>query len=150
MPLLLHHISFQFKLPVLFSQRIISLFARKAKIELDQGKYRKFLQKNRKVLRFWAFWDDRCQLDGYLRKFVVHYFLEDDTIEIKEIQFNSRTDVFPTFLNRGKLWKVLSVEILVLFNLPLPLLLACSFDNFSNNQLVCFVGSQNACNYTRK
>ncbi|CAL8142221.1 unnamed protein product [Orchesella dallaii] len=85
--------------------RITSLFARKARIDLTQGKFKSFLLNNRKVLRFWAFWDDRCSEHGHLRKFIIHFFLEDDTVEIKEIPHDTRTEVFPTFLSRSKLFK---------------------------------------------
>jgi len=57
-------------------------------------------------LRFWAYWDDRCH-GGDLKRFVVHYFLEDDTLEIKEITDpQGRIRGATTFLGRGKLLKV--------------------------------------------
>ena len=34
------------------------------------------------VLRFWCVWDDRTGLYGDRRPYVLHYFLEDDTVEI--------------------------------------------------------------------
>lgn len=38
-----------------------------------------------KVLRFFAVWDDRGGLYGDRRPYVVHYYLEDDTVEINEV-----------------------------------------------------------------
>lgn len=39
-----------------------------------------------KVLRFFAVWDDRGGLYGDRRPYVVHYYLEDDTVEINEVR----------------------------------------------------------------
>lgn len=39
-----------------------------------------------KVLRFFAVWDDRDGLYGDRRPYVVHYYLEDDTVEINEVR----------------------------------------------------------------
>jgi hypothetical protein len=36
------------------------------------------------VLRFTALWDDRDKLYGDLLTFRIHYFLADDTIEVRE------------------------------------------------------------------
>jgi len=38
------------------------------------------------VLRFYAVWDDRGGLYGDRRPYVVHYYLEDDTVEITEVR----------------------------------------------------------------
>lgn len=40
-----------------------------------------------KVLRFYAVWDDRGGLYGDRRPYVVHYYLEDDTVEINEVRW---------------------------------------------------------------
>ncbi|KAI9223544.1 hypothetical protein BC828DRAFT_403054 [Blastocladiella britannica] len=66
---------------------------------------RKFLQYDRKVLRFYCVWDDTSSSFGDARKLVLHYFLADDTIEIHEhIAANSGRDGNSTaFLKRGKL-----------------------------------------------
>jgi len=94
-------------------QRVHSLFARKAQINLDHGKFKKFLLNTQKVLRFWAYWDTRCD-QGELRKFLVHYFLEDDTIEIKEITDpEGRIRGAETFLGKGKLLKVSACLIVI-------------------------------------
>lgn len=68
--------------------------------------YRQFLENNKKVLRFWAVWDDRQSMYGDRRPYVVHYFLEDDTIEILEVRdSNNGRDPFPIFLKRTTLPK---------------------------------------------
>lgn len=67
---------------------------------------RQFLQFDRKVLRFFCLWDDSASLFGDRRELVLHYFLSDDTIEIKELlPQNSGRDALPFFLQRRKLPK---------------------------------------------
>mmetsp|Transcript_40195 Transcript_40195/g.89186 ORF Transcript_40195/g.89186 Transcript_40195/m.89186 type:complete len:635 (-) Transcript_40195:736-2640(-) len=74
---------------------------------LEGDRLRKFLENNRKVLRFWCVWDDRQSMYGDRRPYVLHYFLEDDTVEILEVHDNnSGRDPFPVFLKRGALPKV--------------------------------------------
>jgi len=69
-------------------------------------KIKKFLANDRKVLKFWCVWDDPT-LYGEKRKYIMHYFLADDTIEVAEIhQPNSGRDAFPQLLKRCKLPKV--------------------------------------------
>lgn len=60
------------------------------------------------VLRFYAVWDDRQMLSGDRRPYVVHYYLEDDTMEVLETlhDHNSGRDQFPKFLRRARLLKV--------------------------------------------
>ena len=67
----------------------------------------KFLENDSRVLRFYCFWDDSKSLFGDQRDFVLHYFLADDTVEIREIiPPNSGRDAVPLFLRRQKLPKV--------------------------------------------
>eukprot|EP01025_Chloroclados_australasicus_P017340 TRINITY_DN18824_c1_g1_i1.p1 TRINITY_DN18824_c1_g1~~TRINITY_DN18824_c1_g1_i1.p1 ORF type:complete len:529 (-),score=54.52 TRINITY_DN18824_c1_g1_i1:308-1894(-) len=74
---------------------------------------RQFLENNRHVLRFWVVWDDRGSLYGDRRPYVLHYFLEDDTIEVLEInEQNSSRDPFPVFLKRGPLPRQVSGQSL--------------------------------------
>jgi len=69
-------------------------------------KIKKFLANDRKVLKFWCVWDDPS-LYGEKRRYIMHYFLADDTIEVSEIhQPNSGRDAFPQLLSRCKLPKV--------------------------------------------
>lgn len=73
---------------------------------LQSEKKRKFLANNRKVLCFHCEYDDREQLYGDLIYYTLNFFLEDDTIEVKEvIKANSGRDPFPLLLKRGRLLK---------------------------------------------
>ena len=59
------------------------------------------------VLRFYCIWDDRQRLFGDRQPFRLHYFLEDDTVEIlEEPANNSGRDPFPIFLRRTPLPQV--------------------------------------------
>ncbi|XP_038616368.1 EF-hand domain-containing family member C2 isoform X1 [Tachyglossus aculeatus] len=65
-----------------------------------------FLEHDGHVLRFFCLWDDTESEFGDPRELILHYFLADDTIEIKEVvQANSGRDAVPLFLNRRKLPK---------------------------------------------
>lgn len=67
---------------------------------------KQFLEYDRKVLRFYCMWDDTETLFGDHRELVLHYFLSDDTVEIKEIlPHNSGRDATSLFLQRAKLPK---------------------------------------------
>ncbi|XP_033759887.1 EF-hand domain-containing family member C2-like [Pecten maximus] len=67
---------------------------------------KQFLDHDRHVLRFFCYWDDTDNMFGDPRELVLHYFLADDTIEIREvIPPNSGRDAVPMFLRRGKLPK---------------------------------------------
>ncbi|XP_027731392.1 EF-hand domain-containing family member C2 isoform X2 [Vombatus ursinus] len=67
---------------------------------------RQFLEHDGHVLRFYCLWDDSESMFGDPRELVLHYFLSDDTIEVKEvIPANSGRDAVPLFLNRRKLPK---------------------------------------------
>lgn len=73
---------------------------------------RQFLDYDRQVLRFKAYWDDTESLFGDKRELTVHYYLADDTMEILEVlPRNAGRDRVPAFLARGRLPK----------NAPLPL-----------------------------
>ena len=68
---------------------------------LAPDKLKKFLANDRKVLRFFAVWDDRGALYGEKRPFVVHYYLADDSVEVLEVaEPNGGRDPFPVFLRR--------------------------------------------------
>ena len=88
-------------------------------------KLKQFLEMDRKVLRFYCIWDDRDNMFGELKPHVsgdsdhdvgfkwpafpfqiIHYFLADDTIEIREVhEPNDGRDPFPVLLCRQKLAK---------------------------------------------
>jgi len=71
---------------------------------INEDKLAQFLKYDRKVLRFYAMWDDTPSLYGEVRRFVFHYYLADDTVEIVEsYRSNSGRDPFPKLLNRQKL-----------------------------------------------
>mmetsp|Transcript_29457 Transcript_29457/g.83083 ORF Transcript_29457/g.83083 Transcript_29457/m.83083 type:complete len:623 (+) Transcript_29457:94-1962(+) len=78
----------------------------KATNVLNEDKLKQFMDYSRKVLRFFCVWDDRERLYGDRRPYVLHYFLEDDTVEILEVnENNSGRDPFPQFLKRAPLPK---------------------------------------------
>mmetsp|Transcript_1562 Transcript_1562/g.1529 ORF Transcript_1562/g.1529 Transcript_1562/m.1529 type:complete len:280 (+) Transcript_1562:703-1542(+) len=63
---------------------------------------KQFLDNDRKVLRFFTYSDEE--------PYVIHYYLADDTIEIREVNFaNSGKHSFALLLRRQKLPKVFSV-----------------------------------------
>ena len=67
---------------------------------------KQFLDHDRHVLRFYCYWDDKDNMFGDSREMVMHYFLADDTIEIREIiKPNSGRDAAPMFLHRAPLPK---------------------------------------------
>ncbi|KAJ3192284.1 EF-hand domain-containing protein 1 [Irineochytrium annulatum] len=69
-------------------------------------KLRRFLENDRKVLRFFCVWDDRDSMFGELREFVIHYYLVDDCVEVREVQKpNNGRDPFPILLRKQKLPK---------------------------------------------
>lgn len=66
----------------------------------------KFLENDRKVLRFWGYWDDRDSDFGDIHHLEVLYHLADDTVEIKwKLPPNSGYQSNGMFLKRGKLPK---------------------------------------------
>ncbi|CEG49890.1 Uncharacterized conserved protein, contains DM10 domain [Plasmopara halstedii] len=73
---------------------------------LQSEKKRKFLANNSKVLCFHCEYDARDQLDGELMSYTLNYFLEDDTMEFKEVMCsNNGRDPFPLLLRRARLLK---------------------------------------------
>jgi Ca2+-binding EF-hand superfamily protein len=72
----------------------------------DFDKLKQFLALDRKVLRFFCVWDDRDKMFGEVRPFVIHYYLVDDTVEIRECHKNNDgRDPFPLLMSRTKLPK---------------------------------------------
>ncbi|NXI52837.1 EFHC2 protein, partial [Chloroceryle aenea] len=67
---------------------------------------KQFLEHDGHVLRFFCVWDDPESMFHDPRELVLHYYLSDDTIDIKEIiPANSGRDTVPLFLRRDKLPK---------------------------------------------
>lgn len=66
-------------------------------------KQKQFLEMDRKVLRFYCVWDDRDNMFGEMRPFIIHYFLVDDTLEVREVHTaNDGRDPFPVLIGRHK------------------------------------------------
>ncbi|XP_045448004.1 EF-hand domain-containing family member C2-like [Melitaea cinxia] len=66
--------------------------------------FRQFLDFDRQVLRFYGYWDDRDTEFGIIHHLELHYFLADDTMEIKEVlPPNSGMEAGPMFLKRMRL-----------------------------------------------
>ncbi|KAJ1565316.1 EF-hand domain-containing member C2, partial [Cladochytrium tenue] len=67
---------------------------------------KRFLENDRRVLRFFCVWDDTDSVFGDLRHMVLHYYLSDDTIDIHErIPPNSGREPNTLFLRRCRLPK---------------------------------------------
>ena len=65
----------------------------------------KFMQYDRKVLRFYATWNDTTLYGGILR-YIIHFFLSDNSVEVREVATrNSGRDPFPLMLRRERLPK---------------------------------------------
>ncbi|XP_062267538.1 EF-hand domain-containing protein 1 [Platichthys flesus] len=70
--------------------------------------YHQFLTLDGKVLCFFALWDDADSLYKETRNVTIHYFLADDTVEIREVhEPNSGRDPFPVVMRRQRLPKKL-------------------------------------------
>ncbi len=70
----------------------------------DFDELKQFLVLDRKVLRFFCAWDDRANMFGEIRKLILHYYLVDDTIELREVhEANDGHDPFPLLLSRRRI-----------------------------------------------
>ncbi|KAK9294825.1 hypothetical protein QLX08_010689 [Tetragonisca angustula] len=68
-----------------------------------------FLKYDKQVLRFYAYWDDTDSLYGIVHDLEIHYYLTDNTMEIKEnMPPNSGRDSGSMFLRRMKVPKIFS------------------------------------------
>ena len=78
----------------------------KPKEDQEKLKLQQFLHLDRKVLRFFGVWDDRVESFGDLRQFVVHFYLSDDTLEVRETKKNNSGYLdFPVFVRRQRVPK---------------------------------------------
>ncbi|XP_066172854.1 EF-hand domain-containing protein 1 [Sylvia atricapilla] len=69
--------------------------------------FRQFLTYDTKVLRFYAIWDDTNCAFGDHHPCVIHYFLADDTVEVREVhRRNDGRDPFPVLMRRQRLPKI--------------------------------------------
>ncbi|OQR85249.1 EF-hand domain-containing protein [Achlya hypogyna] len=65
---------------------------------------KRFNDHDRHVLRWFALWDDTSKLYGTKHRYTIHFFLADNTVEIREsYERNSGCDPFPKLLNRSRL-----------------------------------------------
>ncbi|KAG9282335.1 EF-hand domain-containing protein 1 [Astyanax mexicanus] len=72
----------------------------------NYDRFKQFLTMDRKVLRFFAVWDDSDSLYGEKLEVIVHYYLVDDSVEIRIVQeSNSGRDTVPVLLHRQKIPK---------------------------------------------
>jgi hypothetical protein len=66
-----------------------------------------FIEYDRKVLRFYCVWDDRSNLFGDIHEFIIHYYLVDDCVEVREVHKpNDGRNPFPLLLKKQPLPKV--------------------------------------------
>uniref|UniRef100_A0A8C6V3W4 EF-hand domain (C-terminal) containing 1 n=1 Tax=Neogobius melanostomus TaxID=47308 RepID=A0A8C6V3W4_9GOBI len=70
----------------------------------EYDKMNQFLTMDRKVLRFFGLWDDSMTLLGGTRPVTIHYYLVDNTVEVREDhEPNSGRDPFPILMRRQQL-----------------------------------------------
>ncbi|XP_018117414.1 EF-hand domain (C-terminal) containing 1 L homeolog isoform X1 [Xenopus laevis] len=75
----------------------------------DFDKLKQFITMDRKVLRFFAVWDDTDNMFGEKHPVLIHYYLSDDTLEIREVhERNDGRDPFPVLMKRQHLPKVVN------------------------------------------
>ncbi|XP_032998581.1 EF-hand domain-containing protein 1 isoform X1 [Lacerta agilis] len=75
----------------------------------DFDQLKQFLAFDKKVLRFYAMWDDTESMFGENRRFIIHYYLADDTVEVREVhERNDGRDPFPVLIRRQHLPKKLA------------------------------------------
>uniref|UniRef100_A0A670YAK6 EF-hand domain containing 1 n=1 Tax=Pseudonaja textilis TaxID=8673 RepID=A0A670YAK6_PSETE len=73
----------------------------------DFDQLKQFLAFDKKVLRFYAIWDDTWNMFGESRRFIIHYYLADDTVEVREVhERNDGRDPFPVLIRRQRLPKI--------------------------------------------
>ncbi|KAL6078584.1 hypothetical protein STEG23_011153, partial [Scotinomys teguina] len=83
--------------------------ARKFVTPSDFDQLKQFLTFDKQVLRFYAIWDDTDSLFGECRHYIIHYYLMDDSMEIREVhERNNGRDPFPLLMNRQRMPKILA------------------------------------------
>ncbi|XP_074166759.1 EF-hand domain-containing protein 1 isoform X1 [Sminthopsis crassicaudata] len=74
----------------------------------DFDQFKQFLTFDKKVLRFYAIWDDTDSMFGETRNYIILYYLADDTVEVREVhERNDGRDPFPVLVKRQRLPKIL-------------------------------------------
>ncbi|XP_059504782.1 EF-hand domain-containing protein 1 isoform X2 [Stegostoma tigrinum] len=77
----------------------------------DFDKLKQFLTYDRKVLRFYAYWNDTDNMFGECRRYIIHYYLADGTVEIRDVyERNDGRDPFPMMVGRRRYPKTLKDE----------------------------------------
>ncbi|OQR81910.1 hypothetical protein THRCLA_11298 [Thraustotheca clavata] len=78
---------------------------KKTPVKENAAKVHQFMQYSTQVLRFFCSWDDPHPLYPETRHFVLHYFLADDTVEVREAKKDRerRGNSFAVLLSRRKL-----------------------------------------------
>uniref|UniRef100_A0A8B9G1S3 EF-hand domain containing 1 n=1 Tax=Amazona collaria TaxID=241587 RepID=A0A8B9G1S3_9PSIT len=72
----------------------------------DFDQLKQFLTYDKQVLRFYAMWDDTNSIFGENRPYVIHYYLADDTVEVREVhKQNDGRDPFPVLIRRQRIPK---------------------------------------------
>jgi len=70
----------------------------------DFDKLKQFLELDRKVLKFYCIWDDRDSMFGEVIPCMLHYYLVDDTMEIREVHSaNDGRDPFAVLIGRQRM-----------------------------------------------
>ena len=70
----------------------------------DFDKLKQFKELDGKVLKFYCIWDDRDSMFGNIRPFVLHYYLADNTLEVREVRMqNDGHELFPVFIGRNRI-----------------------------------------------
>ncbi|NXR14339.1 EFHC1 protein, partial [Semnornis frantzii] len=72
----------------------------------DFDQLKQFLTYDKQVLRFYATWDDTNNMFGENRSYIIHYYLADGTVEVREVyRPNDGRDPFPVMIRRQRLPK---------------------------------------------
>ncbi|XP_009566498.2 EF-hand domain-containing protein 1 isoform X1 [Cuculus canorus] len=78
----------------------------------DFHKLKQFLTYDKQVLRFYAVGDDTDNAFGENRSYIIHYYLADDTVEVREVhKQNDGRDPFPVLIKRQRLPKTFVDQI---------------------------------------
>jgi len=81
-----------------------------------------FLKYDKQVLRFYGYWDDTESPHGIVHDLELHYYLSDNTMEIKEnIPPNAGQDSGPMLVKRMKIPKVFSHASVIFLQISLKI-----------------------------
>ncbi|KFP34192.1 EF-hand domain-containing protein 1, partial [Colius striatus] len=72
----------------------------------DFDQLKQFLTYDKQVLRFYAMWDDTENIFGEKHPCIIHYYLADDTVQVRQVyKQNDGRDPFPILIKRQRLPK---------------------------------------------